>query len=338
MLGAMARSTRNASSLTRAESPFGRTILVTGPEALLADRAVAESEARAHDEQVDVEISYAEAGQLDAGTLAEITGGSLFASRRMAVVRGLSDLPTELVDQVVALASSPDPDIALVLVHPGGVKGKGLLDKLRKLKGSVEVVDCPSLKAYELAGFVSAEFRRIGARADEQAAQLLVDAVGQDLRGLAAAVRQLHADAGDAAITADVVRTYFAGRSEVTGFAVTDAALAGRTTKALEQLRWALATGTSPVLLTSALASGLRGLGRLLTAPGGLRDADLARDVGVPSWKLRSMRSQLRGWDQRGIARALVAVARADADVKGAAENAEFALERALLEVSRARR
>jgi len=328
--------------MTRDESPFGRTVLVTGPEALLADRAVTECEARARQEEPAVEVSYAEAGQLDGGTLAEITGGSLFASRRMAVVRGLADLPTELVDQAVELARSPDPDIAVVLVHQGGMKGKGLLDKLRKLKGKVEVVDCPSLKAYELPGFVTAEFRRLGARVEEETAQLLVDAVGQDLRGLAAAVRQLHDDAGGDSggrpITADVVRTYFAGRSEVTGFAVTDAVLAGRTTKALEQLRWALATGTSPVLLTSALASGLRGLGRLMSAPGGLRDADLAREVGVPPWKLRSMRSQLRGWDQGGIARALAAVARADADVKGAAEDAGFALERALLQVSRARR
>lgn len=338
MLGAMARTTRTPATLTRAESPFGRTILITGPESLLADRAVAECEKRAHEEEPAVEVSHAEAGALDAGSLAEITGGSLFATRRMAVVRGLADLPADLADQVVELASSPDPDIAVVLVHPGGVKGKGLLDKLRKLKGKVEVVDCPSLKAYELSGFVTAEFRRLGARVEEESAQLLVDAVGQDLRGLAAAVRQLHDDAGDAPVTADVVRTYFAGRSEVTGFAVTDAVLAGRTTKAVEQLRWALSTGTSPVLLTSALASGLRGLGRLMTASGGQRDADLAREVGVPPWKLRSMRSQLRGWDQRGIAHALSAVARADADVKGAAEDAGFALERALLEVSRARR
>ena len=98
-----------------------------------------------------------------------------------------------------------------------------------------------------------------------------------------------------------------------------------------------MATGVAPVLLTSALASGLRGLGKLITAGGGLREADLARQVGVPPWKLKSMRAQARGWDQGGLATALKAVAVADAEVKGAADDADFALERAILTVARAR-
>jgi len=118
---------------------------------------------------------------------------------------------------------------------------------------------------------------------------------------------------------------------------VADAALAGRTGVAMEQLRWALATGVAPVLITSALASGIRGLGKLITAGSGQREADLAREVGVPPWKLKSMRSQARGWDQGSLASALKAVAVADADVKGAADDAAFALERAVLSVSRLR-
>ena len=127
-------------------------------------------------------------------------------------------------------------------------------------------------------------------------------------------------------ITVDQVRRYFGGRAEVTSFAVADAALAGRTGVAMEQLRWALATGVAPVLITSAMASGIRGLGKLITAGGGQREADLAREVGVPPWKLKSMRSQARGWDQGSLATALKAVAVADADVKGAADDAAFAL------------
>jgi DNA polymerase-3 subunit delta len=50
------------------------------------------------------------------------------------------------------------------------------------------------------------------------------------------------------------------------------------------------------------------------------------------------MRSQARGWDQAKLATALKAVAVADADVKGAADDPAFALERAVLSVSRLRR
>jgi DNA polymerase-3 subunit delta len=106
----------------------------------------------------------------------------------------------------------------------------------------------------------------------------------------------------------------------------------------MEQLRWAMTTGVAPVLITSALASGLRSIGKLITAGTGLRDADLAKEVGVPPWKLKSIRSQARGWDAAGIACALKLTAEADADVKGAADDSAFSLERTVLAVSRCRR
>lgn len=316
-------------------SSFGRVLLVTGPEALLAERAVLDVVARMRTEAPEVELSTIEAARLDPQKLAEIISPSLFSTQRAAVVTELASLPADLADDVVALAAEPVEDLALVLVHGGGVKGKALLDKLRK--AGVDVVDCPPLKAWELPQFITAEVRRGGGAIDTPAAQFLVEAVGHDLRALAAAVRQLIADNETSAISVDLVRRYFGGRSEVTGFAVADAALAGRTGVAMEQLRWALSTGVAPVLVTSALASGLRGLGKLITAAPGLSENELAREVGVPPWKLRTMRPQARGWDQSGLASAIKAVAAADGQVKGAASDAGFALERAVLAVADAR-
>ena len=310
--------------------------LVSGPEGLLADRAVAAVRRQILIEAPAAEVTEIEAVRLDGRKLAEITSASLFSSQRAAVITNLAELPAELFPSLISLAATPQPDLATVVVHGGGPKGKGLLDKLR-VQG-VEVIDCPAVKAWELPQFVSAEAKRSGSSIDSGAGQALVDAVGHDLRTLAAAIRQLVADGEGRPVTAEHVRQYFGGRSEVTSFAVADAALAGRTGLAMEQLRWALATGVAPVLVTSALAAGVRGLGKLITAPGGLREADLAREVGVPPWKLKTMRAQARGWDAAGLARALKAVASADADIKGAADDASFALERMVLTVSRARR
>lgn len=316
-------------------SPFGRLVVIGGAEPLLADRAVLGLRERMRAEAPDVELSEVDAGRLDRAKLAEITSASLFSSYRAAIVTDLASLPADLHPDVLRLAESLPPELAVVLVHGGGPKGKALLDRL---KGLGEYVDCPVVKTWELPQFVAAEARRAGQTIDAPAAHALVDAVGHDLRSLAAAVSQLVDDSDGAPITPEQVRRYFGGRAEVTSFAVADAALAGRTGVAMEQLRWALATGVAPVLITSALAAGVRGLGKLVTAGGGMRDADLARDVGVPPWKLNSMRQQARGWDQSGLAVALKAVATADADIKGAANDASFALERALLAVSRARR
>ena len=323
-------------SVAAPRSVFGRLILIRGPEALLADRAVEALCHQMRSEAPDVEVSEIEAARLDSGKLAEITGPSLFSSHSAAVITELEDLAPELDVDLVNLAAEQLPDLAVITVHRGGPKGKGLLEKLKS--AGVEVIECAAVKPWELPQFVSAEAKRAGSSIDAAAASALVDAVGHDLRALAAAVAQLLSDGEGGPITIDQVRRYFGGRSEVTSFAVADAALAGRTGVAMEQLRWALATGVAPVLITSALASGVRGLGKLITAGSGQREADLAREVGVPPWKLKSMRSQARGWDQAGLATALKVVAVADADVKGAADDAAYALERAVLGVSRLRR
>jgi DNA polymerase III subunit delta len=317
-------------------SPFGRVVLVSGPEALLADRAVQELRTQIRAVAPEAELSEIEAARLDGAKLTEVTNPSLFADRRAAVITDLASLPAELYPSVTALAVAPVADLAVVLVHGGGPKGKGLLDKLKA--AGVEVVDCPPVKTWELPQFVSAEAKQLGSTMEPGAAQALVDAIGNDLRALASAVRQLVADSEGGPLTGDQVRRYFAGRSEVTSFAVADATLAGRTGLAMEQLRWALATGVAPVLVTSALAAGVRGLGKLVSAGAGLREADLAREVGAPPWKLKSMRAQARGWDAAGLAFSLKAVAAADADIKGAADDAAYALERMVLTVSRARR
>ena len=83
------------------------------------------------------------------------------------------------------------------------------------------------------------------------------------------------------------------------------------------------------MLITSALARGIRTLGQVGTARGKGSDA-LAAELGMPSWKVDRVRRQLRGWSASGLARAHSAVAQADAEVKGEGASAGYALERAV--------
>jgi DNA polymerase-3 subunit delta len=199
-------------------------------------------------------------------------------------------------------------------------------------------VDCAEVKKTgDKLTFVSGEFRVASRRISGEAAKALLDAVGGSLRELAGACAQLIADT-TGSVEVDTVRRYYAGRAEVTSFAVADLAVEGRTAEALVQLRWALGCGVEPVLVVAALAMALRNLAKLAGAPREARPADLARDLGMPPWKIDRVRGQLRGWDGEGIARALRAVATADADVKGAAASTGYALERALVAVGAARR
>jgi len=316
---------------------LGHVTLVTGPEEFLNERMVATALHAVRHTHPEAELSETAADQLSMATLSDLAAPSLFSSVRVVVVRSIQDLPDDAHAGLVEYATAPDADVALVLVHNGGQKGKGLLDKLRKHTSTVTEVKSTAMKAHECPRFVSAEVRRHGGRIAEDAAELLVQSVGSDLRALAGAAQQLASDFAGEPLTVVLVKRYFGGRAEVKSFVVADAAIYGRTAVALEELRWALDTGTAAVLVTSAFAGGLRGLARFKSAPQGLREADLAREAGVPPWKLRILREQARGWDDQGLARAITAVARADAEVKGAASDAAYSLERMVLTVTGAR-
>lgn len=319
---------------TTAAEVLGITTLVTGPEEFIAERTISSVRDAVQAADADADISELMASELGPGAFAEITSPSLFASLRCVVIRTLEGLSDDAAEPILAYVGAPASDVALVLHHTGGTKGKAFLDKVRKA-GATEVKASPP-KKWELERWVTAEVRRHKATFELAAVKALVEAV-DDLRALAGAVDQLVADCPDEPITEQVVRRYFGGRADVKGFAVADAAINGKTADAFERLRWAFANGVDPVLITSAMAGGLRGVGRYKAAPRGLSEGDLARDVGVPPWRLKIVGAQSRGWSSRGLAVAIQAAAQADADVKGAAGDRLWPCERLVISVLRAR-
>ena len=317
------------------EEVLGTTTLITGSDEFLAERTIDELRDAVKRADADADLSEPDATELGVGALAEIASPSLFAAMRCVVVRRLEELPDDAVDGLVAYVTAPAPDVVLVLHHTGGMKGKAVLDKLRK--AGADEVKAAAPKRWEFPGWVQTEFRRHRKKIDKDAAAALVDALGEDLRALAGAASQLSTDVTDDVITAQTVRAYFGGRAEVKGFAVADAAIDGKPTEAMEQLRWAIGGKVDPVLITSAVASGLRSIARYQSAPRGLREGDLAREVGVPPWKLKVIARQSQGWSSRGLAQAIQAAARADSDVKGEAADRMWPCERLVISVLRAR-
>ena len=110
---------------------------------------------------------------------------------------------------------------------------------------------------------------------------------------------------------------YHAGRVEVTGFKVADAAVEGRYEDALRLLRQALATGVDPVPVNAAFAAGLRTLAKVAGASRSARPDDVARDLGLAPFQVKKARGQLGGWTPEGVSEAIVAVAHADEQIKG---------------------
>ncbi len=305
-------------------------VLVTGPEELLAARAVERIVAAVKKQAGTVDVHRLDAAAYSPGALRAAASPSLFAEPGVVVVEQAHTMNDEFLADCLAYLESPDPDVVVVVCHGGGVRGKKLLDAMKA--ASVPAYACAALKKdAELVDFAAGEFNRAGRTASAAAVRALVNAVGSDVAQVAAACAQLVSDSAGA-IDEPLVERYYGTRVNATGFAVADAAVTGATGEALALVRHALSTGTDPVPLVAALASKLRILAKVGAARG--RGLDPARDLSLAPWQVDRARRDLRYWDADRLAQAIEAVAAADHEIKGAARAPGFALERAVRRVA----
>ncbi|WP_219420133.1 DNA polymerase III subunit delta [Pseudonocardia nigra] len=308
--------------------------LVVGEEELLVERAVAEVVAEARAADPATEVRRYRAAELTPVDLAESLSPSLFAEGRVVVLQNAHEVGKDLATAIVEQAGDPADGIVLVVVHAGGARNKAMVDALRKL--GAPVTTCNRITRFEeRADFVRAEVRRAGGKIAPEAVGVLIEAVGSDLRELAAAAGQLVADTGGT-VDERAVRRYHRGRAEASGFAVADKVVAGDRAGALEALRWAQLLGVPSVLVADALADALRTLAKVGSAGRGDPNR-LAGPLGMPPWKIRKAQQQVRYWHPEALAEAFAAAAQVNADVKGAAADADYALERAVLRICAAR-
>ncbi len=307
--------------------------LLLGGEAILADRAIAELISQ----NSGAQVSTIDASESEVGAITDALAPSLFGESRIVVIKEMQDLNADQQDEVTSYLGDSDENVLLVLWHKGGVKGKVLLDKVKKF--NPVVIACDVLKKEsEKLEFVQREFSRHHRKITSGAVQDLVDALGSDLRELGSACSQLASDvlAGKVIDESDVAR-YYQGRTETTGFEVADAVIDGLMDQALISLRNALDTGVDPVLIISALASSLRTLAKVSGASRGMKAFDLASSLGLPPWQIDKARRQLSGWNPNSLSQAVITVAQTDADIKGAAADPAYALERAIIQITRFR-
>jgi len=306
-------------------------LLIHGGESVLADRALAEALGL----RADFERTILDGAGLELGRFGEAVAPSLFADKRVLVLKDLQDVTSEVQEEIESLFDQLDPNLHLIFIHKGGVKGKGLLDKIKKRKP--EVITCePMKKAADKEEFVREEFARHGRKISSGAVTALVDATGSDTRELAAACSQIAFDtnAGKAVIDEDDIAKYYQGRIEATGFDVADATLAGNPTAALVALRNALDSGTDPVMIVSALTSSIRTLAKVSGAPRNANAFQLAGSLGLAPWQIDKARRQISKWSPALIAFSVQELAKADVAIKGAEADPLYALERSIVSIA----
>ncbi len=305
--------------------------LIVGSEAALADRAMTKLNEELKEEKCEVTNLFA--ADVIVGDISDALAPSLFSQRRALIIRDLQDLAEECRDEITRYLNSPDASTTVIFIHKGGVKGKALLDAIKKIKPEIILCD-PIKKEAEKEEFVKNLFLDLKRKATPAAVSALVGALGNDLRELQSAISQIAADAPAGVIDELIIDKFHQGRVETTGFDVADATIDGNLSGALIALRSALETGTDPVMITSAIASSLRSLAKVSGVNRGVKSFELAGQLGMAPWQIDKARRQLNRWSPAQLADAVGAIAQADAEVKGAASDPIYALEKALTRIA----
>jgi DNA polymerase-3 subunit delta len=306
--------------------------LVLGDEELLVERAVAAvlRQARKLAGTDDVPVDRMRAGEVSISELAELLSPSLFADERVVVLEAAGEAGKDAVALIAQAASDLPPGTMLVVVHSGGGRAKALADTLKQL--GAQIHPCARIaKPSERADFVRKEFRSLKVKVGDDTVTAMLDAVGSDIRELAAACSQLVADTGGL-VDAIAVRRYHSGKAEVKGFEIADKAVIGDVAGAAEALRWAMMSGEPQVVLADALAEAVHTIARVGPLSGD--PYRLASELGMPPWRVQKAQKQARRWSRGSIAEAMRLVAALNADVKGAAADADYALEAAVRKVA----
>lgn len=304
--------------------------LILGAESALADRALSKLIAQLKEESAEINTLFA--GEISVGEISDALSPSLFSDRRALIIRDLQDLDEDAKVEITRYIENTDPTLTLILVHKGGVKGKALLESIKKTKP--ELISCePLKKESDKEEFVKNLFLDLGRKASPAAISALVNAAGADLRDLSAAVSQLATDTPAGVIELSHVDRYHQGRIETTGFDVADQVMTGDVAQSLITLRHAITTGTDPVMITSAIASSLRGIAKVSGVNRGQKSFELAGELGMAPWQIDKARRQLNGWNASTLSNAVAAIAKCDAQVKGGASDPIYALERAIITI-----
>ncbi|MDQ1537160.1 MAG: polymerase subunit delta, partial [Actinomycetota bacterium] len=116
-------------------------VLISGPEGVLAERALDSTLEALRDRDPDLEVIKLYSDGYQSGSLTMHASPSLFGGRKAIVVLDLDEAPEELQADLLAYLAQPADDINLVVAHKSGARGKKVLDTLKK--AGARVIDAP---------------------------------------------------------------------------------------------------------------------------------------------------------------------------------------------------
>jgi len=253
------------------------------------------------------------------GELADLATPSLFGEARALLVTDARSFPQAAHRELAAYLAAPAPDASLVLCVTVPERGRPPAALLRLVEGVGEVREV-RVPRKDLPGWVLARARAARVDLAPEAAQALVETVGEDPGALDQAVRQLGAAFPGERVGRDLVLRQFRGLGEQHVWDLCDRAFGKDLPGAIRALRSLLEARGDPLLILGGVAARLRDLVRVRALPERMPPADVARAAGLRfEWQVRRLREQARRFREEELAALHGEVVAADRALKSGA-------------------
>jgi len=312
--------------------------LIYGAEELLLEQAVNRLRDRlSSSSEADLEFNLdvfdgeqAEASQV----LAAANTLPFMSERRLVVLRNADKMPAEGLNQIADYAADPNPDTTLVLVAAKMAKNLRVYKAIDKIGGAAEYKP-PSKRDYPrtVVDMFAARGRTIGL----EGAEVLVRAVGYDLRRLSVEIDKVIAFKGDeTTLSRHDVEQVMSTTAPTSIFDFLDALGARDCRAALRLLADLLGQGESIHGVQAMSVRHVRSLlsiRAVLDRPDGGHSPDaVAKEVGLMPWQARNLTRQAQRFSAGELVDALRGCAETEQEMK-TSRDARLAFERWLISV-----
>jgi DNA polymerase-3 subunit delta len=288
--------------------------LLHGPEPLLVDDVVERlTRALLPDAQTagwNREVLHADQLTPDA-LVAAGASLSLFAGRRLVLVRGVTNLSAKAADRLRDAVAEvrraptgwPVEGTTVLLVAAGADRRTAGL----RILPDAEQVEVRAPAGRAVVGWVRERARATGLDLVPEAAQALVDLVGEDLARLAAELEKASLYTAGDRVSEEVVRA-LAGETRARQYwELTQALEEARRSDALRLASQLLASGDEPLVLLAWIVGYLRDLWRVLPAAAAgatAREAARALPRRRPDWAVERLAARAQAVGIQGLSRA----------------------------------
>ncbi len=276
------------------------------------------------------EVSVARTGMLEVLALAEQY--PMLGTRRMVVARDFEKVDEAELEALKSYLKNPQPTTTLLFQAESVDKRRNVTTALMK---ACEVYEINALKEREAADWASSYARRSGYTLTPAVAGLLVAVTGVDLYVVRNEVEKLMALLGrPGSISAEMIEHLVPRSREHSNFELADALVSCEQKRALRLATRLLADGAEPLILLAVVARTLRQLllARELMAAR-LPTADIAKEIGVPPFKIAEFLTGARKWDSGRLLRGLKRAAEVDDAIKNSIGRPELQMEFYLCEI-----